>query len=309
MDTAHWSGRRVLVLGGTGFIGSLLVEQLLKQGATVTVPYRQALAWLDPLKGQLQAISLQDPQTKRLLQLQAPEVVFHAASFRKNGQYHRQHAAEVCDANTQMTRVLLDLLPSSVEQMVFFSTANIPAHITHQAALPEIVDGYVRGKALSERLMFAAAQERKWSFVCLRIANAYGPRDNIAADGNVIPALLWRLAQGETPLCVQAPAELTRPFIFVDDVVQSALLLASRITARGSSLLTYVYPPQTYTLQSVVSILQTALDTHIPVQYAAESIQPTQLAYGSCHSLLGTLHWTPLPLGIAKTVAWWRSMA
>jgi UDP-glucose 4-epimerase len=309
MDTAYWSGRRVLVLGGTGFIGSLLVEQLIRQGAKVTVLYRQALAWLEPLKGQLQSISLLDPQAKQLLQLRAPEVVFHAASFRKNGQYHRQHSLEVCEANTQITQILLELLPNCVEQMVFFSTANIPAQITHQVALPEILDGYVRGKALSERLMFAAAQEHKWSFVCMRIANAYGPRDYIAADGNVIPALLWRLAQGETPLCVQAPAELARPFIFVDDVVQSALLLASRITERSSSVLTYVYPPQTHTLQSLVAILQTALDTHIPVQYAAESIQPTQLAYGSCHPLLGTLRWTPLPLGIAKTVAWWRSMA
>ncbi len=309
MDTAQWSGRRVLVLGGTGFIGSLLVEQLLMQGAKVSVLYRQALAWLEPLKSQFEAISLLDPQASRLLQLQAPEVVFHAASFRKNGQYHRQHAVEVCEANTKITQALLDLLPSSVEQIVFFSTANIPAHITYQAALPEMVDGYVYGKVLSERQLFAAAQKYKWSFVCLRIANTYGPRDYIAADGNVIPALLWRLAQGETPLRVQAPAELARPFIFVDDVVQSALLLASRITERSSSVLTYVYPPQTHTLQSVVSTLQTALNTHIPVQYATESIQPTQLAYGPCHPLLGTLHWTPLPLGIAKTVAWWRSMA
>ncbi|MDQ3652567.1 MAG: GDP-mannose 4,6-dehydratase [Acidobacteriota bacterium] len=125
--------KRVLVTGGSGFIGSHLVNRLLDKGAEVAVPVRYGnVMKSERLRHCWDDLRIIEADLRNRGALEAglrdfpPEVLFHLAAYNHVG--HSFVQVEECfDVNAKGTANLLDTC-SSVEKFIYMSTSEVYGH-------------------------------------------------------------------------------------------------------------------------------------------------------------------------------------
>jgi UDP-glucose 4-epimerase len=235
--------RKVLVVGGAGFIGSELVHQLADAGARVTVlddltnGRRENLADLGD-RIELVVGDLRDrPLVAKLMR--DTRVVFHLACLGVRHSIHSPH--ENADVNATGTLGLLDLArAANVGRFVYVSSSEVygtamqvPMTELHPA-FPMTV--YGAGKLAGE--CYTRAYHRTYNFptVVVRPFNAYGPRSHHEGDsGEVIPKFLLR-GMARKPLIIFGDGSQTRDFTFVSDTARGIMLSGLADAAIGETL-------------------------------------------------------------------------
>jgi len=127
---SFWSGRRILVTGGAGFIGSNLVERLVELGAHARVVDNLQRGRLENLQSCMEAIEfVRGDLTEPAVCLEAcrdMEVVFHLASRVGGIGYYLQRPAEVMAHNVLMdTLVWQAATACGVERYLYASSAHV----------------------------------------------------------------------------------------------------------------------------------------------------------------------------------------
>jgi len=258
--TDDWTGRRVLVTGGAGFIGSHLVDRLVAGGAEVRVldnlqagnekNLSQVRATID-----LRIADLRDPQAVSDA-VRGCEVLFHIGA-------NASVPASVDDrdydftTNTLGTYHLADAaIRHGARRIVHASTAAVygpPQYTPVDEAHPlNPISPYGGSKLAAERLLAAYAQTFDFEFAAVRIFNTYGPRQPryVAYD------LMMKLARDPQHLEVLGTGEQKRDYCYISDTV-SALLLAGAIPAAQPEVIN-VSGGRTITIRELVDlILQT----------------------------------------------------
>jgi FlaA1/EpsC-like NDP-sugar epimerase len=223
-DLVH--GRRVLVTGGGGSIGSELVRQLAGFEPTQLVIVDHDETHLFDSANRIRA-HLGDRCVEELLDirdrvdvLQAfarlqPEIVFHAAAHKHVPMLER-HPIEAARTNVLGTENVVDAaVAAGVERFVFISS--------DKAVRPRNVLGI--SKWLGEQLVAERAGEgRRYS--CVRFGNVLGSR------GSVVPTFQRQIAEGG-PITVTSP-DMTRYFMSVEEAVQ--LVLQAAVLTEHSDL-------------------------------------------------------------------------
>ncbi len=294
----NWQERHVLVTGGTGFIGSFMVEALTRLGATVRISSREGSKKKITNKNiELMVGDLTDPAFCKVLTTNC-DFVFHLASHRKNVAYHHEHRDEVAEANVAMTKALIGALDPEVP-VVFFSSANVPANGFNEA---ECKDGYILGKARAEALWKASGVP----LLITRAVNVYGPRDYFAADGNVIPALIVRAAEAQEKITVWGSGKQERAFLYVEDIAPAVFQLINS----DAGDVAYLYPSEQIAIKDLATqicdLVQPGLDiefdTSKPEGALRHELPPLPVG-------LQEFPWTSLDEGLSKTVDWWQKHA
>jgi FlaA1/EpsC-like NDP-sugar epimerase len=222
-------GRRVLVTGAGGSIGSELCRQLARfepeclvmldrdeSGLHATQLSIEGRAMLD--SPNLALADIRDVDRLRDLFLQhRPHVVYHAAAL-KHLTLLEQAPAEAWKTNVVGTQNVLDAaVASGTERLVNIST--------DKAADPSSVLGY--SKRITERLTAAAAENADGEYVSVRFGNVLGSR------GSVLTAFRMQAESGG-PITVTHP-DVTRFFMTVEEAVRLTLY-ASAIGRSGEAL-------------------------------------------------------------------------
>lgn len=305
-----WKNQRVLVTGGTGFIGSFLVEQLLARGAKVRVPLRsESYRALSHRRSEIEWIEGDLRSSEYCQQLVAGvDAIFHLASSRRNVEYHHKRSSDVMNDNLRMSLALLDAIREQELQVpvTFFSTANIPPTIdTIAIAQSEKIDGYVLGKAVCETLWLAASTQRHFPLLIVRPVGVYGPRDTFNPDANVIPALMVKARDAKDELHVWGDGTQERAFLYVEDLVHAILQLLDV----GASGVQYITSDSIVTVQQlaeeICSIVRPGLrivfDPHKPIGGRTIPVLPV-------HAALQSMQWIPLHEGLQKTYDAWNTV-
>jgi GDP-L-fucose synthase len=304
----RFKGKTVLVTGGTGFIGSFLVEQLLEWGANVRVPIRSAnYRSLSERRAEIEWMEgdLRDPAYCLGLVRGADEI-FHMASCRRNAKYHHDRCGDVAQENVRMTIALLEALKEAemAIPVTFFSTANVPPTVdTLALAQKESVDGYVLGKALAEALWFASSRQRTFPLLIVRPVGVYGPRDTFAEDGNVIPALMMKARTAKETLKVWGTGGEERMFLYVEDLVKAVFTLI----AEGAQGIQYIVSDEVLTIKDLAEKIRDRVHPGLPITFETEKrIGPRVMPLSDPHPSLRHLQWTPFDKGLLKTYESWK---
>lgn len=229
-QSSFWRNRKVLVTGGTGFIGSFVTEMLLKLGAKVTVTtLNNNLDNVISIKKDIKIIKADLTQfTNAVKVTKNQEVVLNLASKVAGIQYNINHPATMFSDNVQIIKNMLEAsLKNSVERFLITSSACVyPRHCTIPTPEEEgFIDdpeptnlGYGWGKRVAELLGRFYSMQYGMKIAIARPYNAYGPRDDFDPQtSHVIPGIIRRIFAGESPLVVWGSGKQTRSFLYVED--------------------------------------------------------------------------------------------
>ncbi len=302
-----WKGKHVLVTGGTGFVGSVLVEALLDRGASVRVPIRAAnYRALSKRRGEIEWVDgdLRDSDYCTRL-VSGMNHVFHLASHRRNVDFHRKYCADVLAGNVDMTLALVRSLKEYRSATVtFFSTANVPPKIdVIRLAQQESSDGYVLGKAVCETLWLTAAHQYGFPLLIVRPVGVYGERDTFSEEGNVIPSLILKAEAATDVLHVWGSGKQERVFLYVQDLAESVLRLLDH-DAQG---IQYIAPPDVVTIARVAELIRDLVKPGLPIEFDVSKPEGRRsIASLPPHECLEGFSWTPFVEGLKRTYEGWK---
>lgn len=297
-----WSRECVAVTGGAAFTGSVLVERLLARGARVRASIHNTTGFLEPMKADIECVEgdLRDPAFADRF-LSGTTRVFHFASVRKNVAYHRQHCAEICAGNVQLSLHLSAVCAKRSLPVVYCSSATV-AHVDLAAAAPR--DGYVLGKCMSELLWSLNAEQYGFPFLAIRPVAIYGPRDVFLPEGNVIPSLLLKALSASGTIDVWGSGNVLRSFVYVEDVVDALFVL---LDANASGVQP-VSSPETVTIRRLAELIRDLAAPGALLSFDASKPEGASLKdIPVLHPSLAGFSWTSLENGLRKTLDWYRS--
>jgi UDP-glucose 4-epimerase len=225
---------RVLVTGGAGFIGSHIVEELLRRGAFVRVLDNFSSGKRENLESfqgdlEIQEGDLRDAQAIKAA-TRAVELVFHLAAFISVPQSMLE--PEDCFAtNVTGTTMLLEAARQAGVRKVVLSSSTAVYGDTDKFPTDEQtplkpLSPYALSKQVNELYARLYTQTYSLPVVALRYFNVYGPRQNPnSAYAAAISIFAQRLVNGE-PITIYGDGKQSRDFIFVKDVVRANLQAA-----------------------------------------------------------------------------------
>lgn len=222
-------GRRVLVTGGAGFIGSHVVDAYLAAGDEVTVIDDLSTGRRANLPAAAGFIKV-DVRSERARQVIATGgfalVNHHAAQI----DVRRSVADPVFDASVNLLgllNVLQGAQAGGVRRVIFASSGGTvygeacapPLHET----LPKLpASPYGTAKLAAEYYLAAFARLHGREVVTLRYSNVYGPRQDGRGEAGVVAIFARQVMEGE-PLTVYGDGQQTRDMVFVQDVAGANL--------------------------------------------------------------------------------------
>lgn len=232
-----YKGRRVLVTGADGFIGSHLTERLVSAGATVTVLTRgtsvngttmHSLRNIGHLTNQITLLSgnLGQPEVSQIVRDANPEYLFHLGaeayvpkSFEQPNEVFLVNAngtLHILEAARRISGLIRCVCTSSSE---IYGTADNDKPISESHPLRP-TSPYAASKAAADRLCHAYMVTYDMPLSVIRPFNTFGPRHTY----DVIPKFI-RLALNGEDLSVHGDGRQSRDFTFVDDTVRGFMLM------------------------------------------------------------------------------------
>ncbi len=227
-----WEHKRVLVTGGSGFLGSHVLEELARRGATqVSAPRRADYDLRDP------------EQVRRCVRDTRPHLIIHLAAVVGGIGANRKHPGRFYYDNMAMGLHLVEEARlAGVEKMTNLGTiCAYPKFTPVPFRESELWNGYPEetnapyGLAKKMLLVQGQAYRQEYGFntVFLLPVNLYGPRDNFDPESShVIPALIRKALEAgkrnDPEMVCWGTGSATREFLYVTDCARAIVLASER---------------------------------------------------------------------------------
>lgn len=206
---------KVLITGGSGFVGSHLTDRLLGRNDEVLIIDNFATGRRDNLKNHKNLTVIEDTiaNTQKMMQIFTdfrPDVVVHAAASYKNP----DNWIEDCQTNILGTvNVVAAAKEAGCKRIIYFQTALCYGlnPVEQPVSLSHHIDSRGSSYAISKTAGEQYIELSNLDFVTFRLANAYGPR-NISGP---LPTFYHRLTNNKSCFVM----DTRRDFIYIDDLV------------------------------------------------------------------------------------------
>lgn len=230
MSENYWQDKRVCVTGGSGFLGSFVVEKLKARGAKdIFVPRSRDY---DLVKME---------NVKQLLEDAQPDIILHLAALAGGIGANRDRPADFFYQNLMMGVPLMhEAYTREIEKFVALGTiCSYPKFAPIPFKEEDLWTGYPEetnapyGLAKAMLLVQAQTYREQYGFnaIYLLPVNLYGPRDNFDLQtSHVIPALIRKFIEaqrrGDEKVVLWGDGSPTREFLYVEDAAEGILLAA-----------------------------------------------------------------------------------
>jgi UDP-glucose 4-epimerase len=304
--------KRVIVTGGTGFVGANLVRRLLQDGHTVHLLVRKAHnRWrIAEIQDDLRIYQVELDDAEALAGIVGairPDWIFHLAV---HGAYSSQiHVSQMIQTNIIGTINLVEAcLKIGFEAFVNTGSSSEYGFKTHAPAEIEWLEPnsyYAVTKASATLFCRFIAQSKQVHLPTLRLYSVFGPFEE---PSRLLPTLIVRGLQGQLPPLVHPT--IARDYVYTDDVSQAYILAATRPGQEPGAVYNVGTGNQT-TLREVVEIARQELQITAEPQW--ESMPDRQwdssIWVSNSRKIQHELNWQPrttIAQGFSNMVHWLR---
>lgn len=306
--TSYWKNKRVMVTGGSGFLGRHIVDRLNRLGAQVFVPRRANYNFVSM------------DQTLRCFLENRPEIVCHSAAYYGGLGITLAEPGTIYYNNLIMGANMMEAARlNGVNKFISVGTAcGYPGHLTGamketdfwSGPLHESVTAYGGVKKMMHIQQIAYKKQYGFNSIHLVPTNLYGPYD--AFDdyrSHVVGALVKKFCDAHavhTDVTVWGSGTPIREFLYIEDCADAIVLAAEKYndlsplnigTGIGTSI------------RSLVDTLCEVLKFKGRVIWDASKPDGQMVKTLDVAKMKATLDWSPqtdLRTGLAKTIAWYR---
>ena len=317
---------RVLVVGGTGMIGSYVCEALLANDHEVwcldnlLTGFRASVAALTDRPG----FSFVNADVSEALPADLPAMdwILHLASPASPLDFRRL-SLEIMAVNARGTEHLLAFARQHGSRFLFASTSEVygdpqehPQRETYWGHVNPIgLRGcYDESKRYGEALTMAYGRRYDLDVRIVRIFNTYGPRTR-HYDGRVVPNFICNAIAGE-PLVVIGTGEQTRSFCYVTDLAAGILrVIAAPETAARGEVFNLGNPDEWTIREFATLVVEVAGSRSEIIRKSVQEADPVRRDdpgrrcpdIAKARTVLGWEPTVPLREGLAETIAWFRA--
>ncbi len=241
-----WTGKLLLVTGGTSFIGSTLVDQLIARGAKIRIVDDLTSGRLENIREYLGTgkvdflqADLREPGVTRAA-MQAVDTVFHLAADHGGRGYVDLHQAGPASNFFLDGLVFAEALKAKVKKVVFASSGcvypnflqvdtNKELYLTEDLTRgPNDADNmYGWAKLMGEFTLRAYAKEHGMGAASCRYFTVYGPR---GVENHAVIAMIARAFLKLNPFEVWGDGTQIRNWTYIDDIVEGTILAGEKIS-------------------------------------------------------------------------------
>ncbi|MHB8109972.1 MAG: NAD-dependent epimerase/dehydratase family protein [Syntrophorhabdaceae bacterium] len=314
--------REVLVTGGLGFIGSNLCIELVKLGAYVTIVDNMLPRQggnLFNVKDIAQRVTVNVSDVRNQLSMnhlvKGKDFVFHLAG-QVNHVDSMKNPLQDLEINCQGTLVLLEALRhNNREAKVIFagtrgeygSSVKLPVDEDHPTNPKGI---YAVTNLTAEKMVLVYDDVYKIPGTCLRITNTYGPRHQMAHDEYGVFNWFIRKALDNEMIPVFGDGRILRDFLYVEDLVECLLQVASTDKAYGQVFNVGTGIPVSFfeLAEKIVAIAGSGKTAFTEFTQERKEVEPGDY-YADITRITNTTGWKPktaLNDGIIKTIDFYR---
>jgi GDP-L-fucose synthase len=315
-----FKNKKILVAGGTGFIGTNLIKRLLACGnnnlrATV---HKKGPVMVDKNVKYIKCDLTLKKDCQKVVK--GIDYVFMCAANTSGAAVmERTPLAHVTPNILMNTSMLEAAYEANVKKFLFISSNTVYPATDHPVTEDEMMSGdlfekyFCVGwmKRFTEIIcqMYAAKIRNPMPTVVVRPANVYGPYDDFEWEtSHVLPALIRKVVERHDPVEVWGDGSDIKDFIYVDDFIEGVLLAMEKLRT---------YDPVNIATGKPCSIKQAlqailAADSYADAKVAFNTSKPTMIPKrlidtSKAKRLLGFEAKTPFAEGIKRTIAWYRS--
>jgi UDP-glucose 4-epimerase len=305
-------GRRVLVTGASGFVGSHVVRRLVHDGAQVvalTTAKSLRPTRLTDVLGDLELVQSDICDASSLVRAvegARPELVIHLAAFTHVGRSF-ERVEENIETNVQGTVNLLQALGGDFERFVYIGSGDVygdgPAPFREDQPVSP-VSPYAVSKYAAERFCRMYHQAYGWPIVCLRPFNAFGPGQSV---DRVVPELIVAGLEGRS--LPMTEGRQTREFTFVEEVAEAFVLALTAAGIDGEVL--NVCRGEEVSMRDLALGVARLLGSGVEPNFGALPYRPNEIwrMVGDASRTEQALGWRAtqsLEDGLARTIDWYR---
>ncbi|CAN5518734.1 SDR family oxidoreductase [soil metagenome] len=307
---------KVLVTGGAGFIGSNLADELVRQGAKVTILDNLITGFrenLEEIQGDFKFIEgdLNDDDTLTK-SLDGIEIVFHQAAL-PSVPRSVENPVETHQACVNGTfNLLLKSKENGVRRVIYAASSSaygdqkiLPKVET---MLPEPLSPYAAAKLMGEYYAQVFSRVYGLETICLRYFNVFGPRQNPSSMySGVISRFIDALLSDKTPV-IFGDGEQSRDFTFVANVADANIKAAQ--TSKGIGEIINTANGERISLNELLEVLKKITGKEdVKADYQPDrkgDVKHSQADNTRAKKWLGYEKLVELDEGLRQTIDWWK---
>lgn len=309
---------RYLVTGGAGFIGSHIVEELVRRGASVRVVDNLSTGRIENVAPVSSGIEFHQADIRDLDSIRpifdGVDYVIHLAAL-VSVERSMQDPRETNQVNISGTlNVLIAARDALVKRVVMASTCAAygdDPHLPHVESIsPQPLSPYALSKVAAEHYGQIFSREFGLEVVSLRFFNVFGPRqDPHSAYSGVLSIFIAAYLQGAVPT-IFGDGEQSRDFTYVANI-ESAVLLSCHSSQAAGKILN-VGTGTSCSLNQIIAVLNGILGAKVTPQYAPARKGDVRHSRAEIALARATLGYEPVVAfedGLRQTIEWVRTAA
>eukprot|EP00602_Paraphysomonas_sp_CaronLab_P004734 CAMPEP_0185019550 /NCGR_PEP_ID=MMETSP1103-20130426/2163_1 /TAXON_ID=36769 /ORGANISM="Paraphysomonas bandaiensis, Strain Caron Lab Isolate" /LENGTH=373 /DNA_ID=CAMNT_0027549931 /DNA_START=262 /DNA_END=1383 /DNA_ORIENTATION=+ len=305
---------RILVSGGSGFVGSHLVDRLMMQGHRVIVVdnmftgrAQNVQQWQNHPNFQLIIHDVVEP-----IMLEVDQV-YHLACPASPPHY-QYNPIKTIKTSTEGTLNMLGLAKRVKARVLLTSTSEVygdpevhPQKETYWGHVNPIGPRacYDEGKRVAETMMYAYEKQSNLEVRVARIFNTFGPRMH-PNDGRVVSNFIIQALQGKD-ITIYGSGAQTRSFQYVDDLVSGLIKLMNG----NYSLPVNIGNPDEYSVKDFAYIIKELTGSNSTIRFLPATQDDPRQRKPDITTAMERIDWrptVPVRIGLEKTIAYFRQV-